>query len=158
VGEQVVVEADIFADGHEALAAVLLYRYEEEQWSQIALQAVGNDRWRGMFVVTRVGRYYYTLGAHIDRFTSWRRDLAKKVAAEQEIAIDLLTGAGLIAEASERAACEDARKLKEWADMLRQTGDSPLSAYTDLVLSEELEALVEKYPDQRFAAIYEKEL
>ena len=71
VGEAVVVEADIFADGHEALVAVLLYRHEEEaQWSQVSMQLVVNDRWRGAFVVTKAGSYRYTLQARIDRFTS----------------------------------------------------------------------------------------
>ena len=90
VGEKVIVEADIFVDGHEALSAVLLYRHEEEtQWNQIALQPLVNDRWHGAFVVTRVGRYRYTVQAWADRFTSWRRDLAKRIEAGQDIAIDL---------------------------------------------------------------------
>ncbi|MDH4268386.1 MAG: DUF3416 domain-containing protein, partial [Deltaproteobacteria bacterium] len=32
-GEKVIVEADIFTDGHDALSCILLYRREEEsQW------------------------------------------------------------------------------------------------------------------------------
>jgi len=30
IGEEVVVEADIFADGHDALSALLLYRKEND--------------------------------------------------------------------------------------------------------------------------------
>ncbi len=159
VDEKVIVEADIFVDGHDTLSAVLLYRHEEEkQWNQITLQPLENDRWRGAFVVTRVGRYRYTVQAWIDHFTSWRRDLSKKIEAGQDIAIDLLIGAGLIAEAGERAIGEDVRKLKGWADVLRQAGDAPLSAHTQLALAEELGPLVERYPDRQFAATYEKEL
>jgi starch synthase (maltosyl-transferring) len=159
VGERVVVEADIFADGHDALSAVLLYRHEEEEhWHQLALQPLVNDRWRGAFIVAREGCYYYTMRAQIDRFTSWRRDLAKRIEAGQDIAVDLLIGAGLIAEASERAGREDAKKLKEGADVLRQMGNSPLSVHTQLALTEELGPLMEKYPDQQLTATYEKEL
>ncbi|HKA53685.1 MAG TPA: alpha-1,4-glucan--maltose-1-phosphate maltosyltransferase [Candidatus Binatia bacterium] len=159
VGEQVVVEADIFTDGHDALSAVLLYRHEEEeQWNHTVLQPLGNDRWRGAFTVTGVGRYYYTLRAQIDHFTSWRRDLGKRIEAGQDIAVDLLIGAQLIAEAGDRAAGEDARRLKEWANVLRQAGDSPLSARTRALLAEDLAPLIEKYPDQRFAVTYDKEL
>jgi starch synthase (maltosyl-transferring) len=159
VGERVVVEADIFADGHDALSAVLLYRHEEEEhWHQLALQPLVNDRWRGAFIVAREGCYYYTMRAQIDRFTSWRRDLAKRIEAGQDIAVDLLIGAGLIAEASERAGGEDAKKLKEGADVLRQMGNSPLSVHTQLALTEELGPLMEKYPDQQLTATYEKEL
>ncbi len=157
VGEEVVVEADIFADGHEALVAVLLYRHEEEaQWSQVSMQLVVNDRWRGAFVVTQAGSYRYTLQARIDRFTSWRQDLVKKIAADQDIAVELLIGAKLVAEAGERAGGEDARRLKEWAGILRLTHESPLSLRTQMALAEELGPLVENYPDQQFTATYDK--
>jgi len=47
VGEKLVVEADIFADGHDALAALLLYRAEyESQWRDVAMSPLVNDRWR----------------------------------------------------------------------------------------------------------------
>ncbi|MGH8007841.1 MAG: maltotransferase domain-containing protein, partial [Candidatus Binatia bacterium] len=159
VGEKVVVEADIFADGHEALSGMLLYRHaKEEQWSQIPLQPLVNDRWRGEFVVTTLGQYLYTLQAWIDRFTSWRRDLAKRIEAGQDIAIDLLVGAALIAEASGRAEGEDAAKLKEWAAVLRLARKSQLSVRTQLALTEELSAVAEKYPDRQGAATYDKQL
>jgi starch synthase (maltosyl-transferring) len=159
VGEQVGVEADIFADGHDALSALLLYRHEqEEHWRQTPLQPLGNDRWRGVFPVEEIGRYYYTLRAWIDRFTSWRRDLAKKIEAGQDIAVELLVGARLVDEAGAQAQGEDARRLKEWANILRQTGELPLSTATYRLLAEDLSRLVEKYPDQQFAAAYDKEL
>ena len=94
VGEEVVVEADIFVDGHDALSAVLLYCHEkEQQWSHAVLQPLVNDRWRGVFAVTKVGRYHYTLQARIDRFISWRRDLTKRIEAGQDITVELLIGA-----------------------------------------------------------------
>ncbi|MDP3039062.1 MAG: DUF3416 domain-containing protein, partial [Deltaproteobacteria bacterium] len=38
VGEKVVVEADIFTDGHDALSCILLYRREEEsQWTEVPM-------------------------------------------------------------------------------------------------------------------------
>src|SRR5919197_3600055 len=50
VGETVTVEADIFADRHDALAAALLFRHERSrQWTAVAMQPLVNDRWRGEF-------------------------------------------------------------------------------------------------------------
>ena len=47
VGEKVVIEADIFADGHEVLSAVLLFRQAgETEWNEAPLLPVVNDRWR----------------------------------------------------------------------------------------------------------------
>lgn len=159
VGETVVVEANIFTDGHDALSATLLYRHEEEtEWRRAVLPPLGNDRWRGQFIVTVMGRYHYTLQAQINHFASWQRAFAKRVEAGQDVAVDLLIGADLIEEASERATGDDAKKLHEWAKVLRLARDSSLSARTQLALAEDLGPLVEKYPDQRFAATYDKEL
>ncbi len=158
VGEKVVVEADIFADGHDALAATLLYRREaDKEWIQVPLQPVVNDRWRGEFLVLKLGHYRYTVQAWVDRFASWRRDLAKRIEAGQDITVELLIGADLIEEAIARAATEDARKLQEWVAVLRQAQKSQLSAKVQLALAEELGPLVEKYPDRQLAMTYEKE-
>ena len=71
VGEEVVVAADIYADGHDALAAVLRYRHAAEtEWKEVSMEAHGNDRWTARFTVTAIGRYEYTAQAWIDRFPS----------------------------------------------------------------------------------------
>ena len=44
IDEDVVVEADIFADGHDALRAVLRYRREEDRaWSETPMEPLLND-------------------------------------------------------------------------------------------------------------------
>jgi starch synthase (maltosyl-transferring) len=53
VGEKLVVEADIFVDGHNLLSAALLYRAESEtHWREAAMRPLVNDRWRGEFRVS----------------------------------------------------------------------------------------------------------
>ncbi|MFB0556237.1 MAG: maltotransferase domain-containing protein, partial [Dehalococcoidia bacterium] len=104
IGERVVVEADIFADGHDSISALLLYRKEDDpEWSETPMEPLVNDRWRGSFVVAELGRYRYTVLAWVDQFKSWRRDLTKKFQAGQEISIELVIGAQLITEASQHA-------------------------------------------------------
>ena len=57
IGEKVVIEADIFADGHDSLTAVLLYRKEDDsKWTEIPMESLYNDRWRGFFIVREGGR------------------------------------------------------------------------------------------------------
>ena len=69
VGEVVVVEADVFADGHDSLASVLRYRHQSsEQWTEAPMTPLVNDRWRGSFAVTQLGRYAYTVEGWIDPF------------------------------------------------------------------------------------------
>lgn len=155
-GETVVVEADAFADGHDVLCCVLRYRRQEtDAWQEAAMRALGNDRWRGSFPVAEIGVYHYTLTAWIDAFLTWRHDLRRRTDNE-DIALALLSGAELVAAAARRAAGEDARKLKAWADHLHAGGDQ--QQRVQLALGEELVESMARYPDRRFATDYDKTL
>jgi starch synthase (maltosyl-transferring) len=155
VGERVTVEADIFADGHEVLSAVLLYRKEgDSPWSEIPMEPLVNDRWRGAFEVVKLGAYRYTLQAWPDRFATWRQGLGKKVEAGQDVAVDLLSGAELVQQATKRAITTDKKQLQEFVSLLR----SKRAAASEGALSAELAALMTKYPDRSGAVLYDKEL
>jgi starch synthase (maltosyl-transferring) len=155
VGEPMTVEADIFADGHDALSARLLYRKgETSRWTEIPMQPLSNDRWRGTFEVTEIGDYFYTVQAWVDRFKSWRQAFAKKVDAGQDVALDLTAGAMLVETAAEQASDEDHKPLKRFAATLRGNKSAAIQSGLD----DELAALMERYPDRRWAVTYEKEL
>ncbi len=157
VGETVVVEADIFTDGHDELSAVLRYRRGEQSWTEVPMEFLVNDRWRGSFQVTELGHYHYGLIAWVNHFKTWRRDLAKKTEAKQDVAVDLLVGAKLIDEAAARASGGKAETLKGWAKALAVTSD-PQPARVRLALSAEVAAMVDSHPDRRYATTYGKEL
>jgi starch synthase (maltosyl-transferring) len=153
----VVVEADIFTDSHDALACVLLYRKEDNpQWKETQMEFLGNDRWRGDFTVREPGRYRYTVQAWVDDFRSWGQGLVKKVDANQDVLIDLLVGADLVEQASQRASGSDAKSLMKRAAALRSA--EKVEARIDLALDEELVRLMGKFPDREFATLYDKEL
>jgi len=153
IGDQVVVEADIFTDGHDLLSAVLCYRWADEAgWTEVAMAPLGNDRWQGRFSVPRLGRYSYTIRAWADHFATWYQALHKRVEAEQEVQVELLIGAELIEAASQRAAGTDAVALQERARRLRMPLGSGSIAQARLVLEDEiLVRLMALYPDRRFA-------
>ena len=107
VGETVDVTADVFADGHDKLTAVLRYRLVPASagqapagghagWREVEMEALGNDRWQARFSVEALGEYEFAVEAWIDRFGSWRQDLAKKAAAGETVPSELLEGAALI--------------------------------------------------------------
>jgi len=155
VGERMTVEADIFTDGHDALAAALLYRRKSgSHWSETPMESLDNDRWRATFEVTEIGAYLYTLQAWVDRFESWRQGLAKKLQAGQDVAIDLLIGAGLVEETANRAPPTDKKRLANSISILRSK--QPDAGETALL--PELAALMAKYSDRRWAVTYDKEL
>jgi starch synthase (maltosyl-transferring) len=155
VGEPMTVEADIFADGHDTLSARLLYRKEGiSDWTEILMQPLPNDGWRGTFEVTELGDYYYTVQAWVDRFKSWRQALAKKVEAAQDVALELAAGAMIVEAAAAQATGEDQRSLKRFVATLRENK----SAAVQSGLDSQLAALMEQYGDRRWAVTYQKEL
>ncbi len=160
VGEKVVVEADVLTDGHDALGCLLLYRAERAAaWSEAAMEALGNDRYRAQLTVTSIGRWLYTVTAWVDHFKTWRRDLRKRVDARQDVTLDLLAGAALIQQAAERARAagrkSDARVLAGLARSLEQGRD--LDARLRLALDDELAQLMDRHTD-RAAACRHREL
>src|SRR5579864_9822528 len=100
-GDLMVVEADILTDGHDLVAAEVLYRFEQEEvWRRSPMKLVGNDHWRGDFVASKVGRCYYTVEAWIDRFATWRNGMIKRIDSDQDVRVESQIGADLLEEAA----------------------------------------------------------
>ena len=156
-GDTVPVEADIFADGHDHISARLLFRFSEiPDWTAVPMQPLANDRWRAEFPVSRLGEYLYTVSGSIDHFDTWRSDLEKRIAAGQDIAVDLLNGAQLVEQAAERASRDDADALRRRAAHLRDAGD--LEAAQVGAFDSALAALMALYPDPALETRYQHEL
>ncbi len=159
VGEHVHVNARIFADGHEELSAVVRYRHlDEEEWHEAALEALGNDRWRSGFRVTELGEYVYTVQAWVDRFKTWNHDLKKRLDAGQDVSVEILVGADLVAKAAGRAPAKDAARLNDAATLLRSKANTDTAAAAAHALDPGLAALMEKYSDRSLGATHEREL
>jgi starch synthase (maltosyl-transferring) len=94
-----VVEADVFADGHDAVVAELLYKFEKDsEWKCVRMEFRHNDHWLASFRVEKLGRYQYTVRGWSDRFLTWQRDLVKRQAAGQDLTVDLQIGSAIIGE------------------------------------------------------------
>jgi starch synthase (maltosyl-transferring) len=157
IGEHVVVEADVFADGHDLLSCQIVYRADTDQdWRAEPMRLLGTGRWRGDFQVTKLGKYRYTIEGWTDPFKTWRSDLVKRYKAHQELPIDLLVGAGLLEDAAGRASGKDSQQLADWASLLRQESDQ--QSKVEIALSDEVAALMDRYPARRFAKRYVREL
>ncbi|MBS0182610.1 MAG: alpha-1,4-glucan--maltose-1-phosphate maltosyltransferase [Nitrospira sp.] len=157
VGQPVVVETDIFADGHDEIGGVIRYRHEREQhWTDVPLIFVENDRWRASFEVREQGLYYYTVTAWIDPFRSWQRDMRKRVAADQDVTVDLLIGRDLIKASALRADGADAERLTAIATAMEHGEERELTLKT--VLGQELTDLMARHADHSWPTLYDKEL
>ncbi len=157
VGEEVTVEADVFTDGHDVVAAVLLHAEAGESgWREVPMTPLVNDRWRGAFRVAALGRARYTVEGWVDRFRTWQRDFERRMAAGQDLEAPLREGAELVAAAASRADGEDAERLHRWSGDLVAPGDPGERAL--LALDPELSAIAHRHPDRSRAVRHPREL
>jgi len=97
VGDEVLVEADVFADGHDAVVAELLFKFHtDREWKSIPMEFRHNDHWAAPFRVEKLGRYQYAVRGWADPFRTWRRDLVKRRDAGQDLTIDLQIGSEIL--------------------------------------------------------------
>ena len=144
IGDVVKVEADIFADGHDRITAVIRYRHEnDEAWGEVPMEPLVNDHWRGRFPVEKPGQYIYTIAAWVDPFLTWYHDFEKRIAADQDDTVDLQIGADLLSAAAERASGSDAKSLRDAADHLETQ-----------IVNEQLAGLAADHADRTNATIY----
>ena len=163
LGDAIEVTAAIFGDGHDHVAARLLYKHSSERsWHSAPFMALTNDLWSASFTADKLGDWSFTIEAWIDHFGTWVYDLGKRLAAQseatpQEIPVALRIGAGLINDAASRAKGNDARMLKLAAEQLLAQANAALARYSSPV-TEELVALVAQYPDFNLATRFPVEL
>jgi len=154
LGDRVSVEADVFADGHDALACVLRWRHQSsQQWNDVPMVLLVNDRWRGEFMVGELGRYFYTVQGWVDAFETWSRQFAKRVEAGQDITQELEVAARMIEAAAARADGSDSNRLQAYAGAVRKGRAKASSA-----LGGELAQLMDRYADKSLAVTYAREL
>lgn len=157
LGEEVVVEADIFSDGHDSISALLLYRKPVNgKWLEVPMRHLENDRWTGKFTVEEIGIYDYTVQGWIDNFRTWQNDIGKKFSAGQDIRVDIANGIKHITDAAANADADDRKTLLGFADYLRIETDFLKSV--SCCLGEEVGILMKQYLKKRFVGTYDKEL
>lgn len=155
IGDETLVEADLLADGHDALSCALLYRKDKDpDWTEVLMEPLGNDRWRASFTVQELGLYCYTVRGWIDHFKTWSRDLQKRVQAGQDVSVELLIGAEMVEEASKLATALDRDWLTTYAKTIKTGGAEGARQ----ALSPELARLMLQYGSRASATTYDKEL
>ena len=173
LGDRVDITAAIFSDGHDHVAARLLFKHDgEREWRSTPMTELTNDMWSASLTVDQLGRWIYTIQAWVDHFDTWCADLKKRLAAQpdpsspdpakrdlppQDIPVAFTIGALLLDQTAARAKGADAKQLKSLAASLRSLADqnSPLYDYPLTPADEDLAA---RYPDFSYASDAGKEL
>lgn len=143
VDRPVTIAADIVCDGHDELECRLHVRPAgSDYWTSLPLSCEGNDRWQGSFTPGRIGPWEYTISGRVDHFASWRRDLALRAEAGEDLAGELAEGRLLIEAAAARAAPGDAAALTAFA------ADLTAETWQQTVTDDRLLALLSRHADR----------
>lgn len=141
VGDLVAVEADIFSDGHDVLAAELRWRAaDESEWSRAPMSFLVNDRWLGEFPLLRTGRHLFAITAWWSEFGTFRRDLGKKHEAGVPIALELREGRMILEKFAATASAADRSIIERHAQRLAEAASDQVA----ILLSEELGRAMER--------------
>ena len=154
VGEDLAVEADVFKDGHDVVAAALKWRtLGETHWQETPMHYLDNDRWRGVCTLYENAISEYTVEAWTDTFLGWREEFEKKFeAGVPTLTTERLEGALLLEAAAERAYdYNDANRLHELSTKIQISDAAEVNA---IAHSGELEVLMATYPDRAGATQY----
>ena len=155
VGDQLLVAADIFADGHDLLDAAILLRADDEAaWRRAPMRPIDNDRWSGHVELLRNRRHAYAVEAWRDAFGSWRDGIRKKLDAGVAVPTEIEEGRLLLEAALRRAeeaeAGDDVIRIREALSGLKRARSETTRAAT--LLTDDLLASLRRHPDRRFAS------
>ena len=159
VGDAVEVWADIFSDGHDKIAAEILYRPEQERdWRRVPMRFVDNDRWSGSFPLERNARYLFTIEGWRDPFASWHHEIEAKRAAGVDVRLETIEGLRIAERAAARASGSvDAHALGALVAQLDAAGEGT-AEQLDLILAPASAALVARHAERVNLSRYPREL
>jgi len=118
IGDSITFSADVFGDGHDAIAAsVFLRKSDAESVQELPMKFLINDVWEASYTFTDSGKYTFWVEGWEDHYTNWKKGLKKKFDAGQDIAVELQIGANLLKDAAAflPAAAEE---ILSWAEQI----------------------------------------
>ncbi len=116
---RLVVQADIFMDGHDQLAAELRWRAKDEtRWHTTPMARGLNDRWEAAFRPRRIGAHEFVVAAWFDAWHTFSHDIELKHQAGRDLSLEVHEGLALLRDALARAqagspAAADAEPVRE---------------------------------------------
>lgn len=138
IGRDVVVSADIFGDGHDVLAAEVLWRAADAaDWQRTPMRKVSNDRWEAAIRPIAIGLYHFAVEGWWDQWATFSHDLSAKVKAGQQVDLEIQEGRALV----DAAAARSGGALAALTD-----------ADVDMLLSADLAAAMQQADAHPFAA------
>lgn len=148
VGDTVLVEADIFGDGHDVVNARVFFKHEKERKYRFHyMKSLVNDAWEGSFDVEKPGNYTFYLESWVDYGLNWQHELVRKVDGGQQVGVELLDGIQYLDNIKTKDA-ELKKFLKNCAAAFRDSHS--YDEAVKLACSDKLKQLFNDHPYQTF--------
>ena len=146
VGEEVVVAADVFREGHDKVAAAVRYRGPaDESWQELPLKLDTNDRFYGSFRVDRMGPWRFQVVGWTDHYATWLDGLTKKHEAGQtDLEIEFEEGARLLERRRSPKAVKEL--INATVDMLRS--EAPQDQKVAAAADGDLQLVLQRHPER----------
>lgn len=158
IGDWLLVQSDIFRDGHDLIAGALLFRRPDADWAEVPMEYVDNDRWCGSFPLDRLGRWLYTIESWTDRWGTWLSTTRKKLDAGQDIGVELLEGAQLLDETRKRTAKSKRDRAIIEGALRALDRERDMESRAAALFAAELRKVLQRHPDRSRAARFRPEL
>jgi len=150
-GDRIDVEADVFADGHDVVTAVLEHRPgRTTKWTTVPMSPMVNDRWAASFTPEAMGRHLFRIVGWMDAFATWQHGLDKKAEAGLDLDVEFQIGHALVKAASRRAKGIDRALLDEFAQTISDT-ELTREERVEAGLDDRLTQTMARWPDRSSA-------
>ncbi|MEU4449426.1 maltotransferase domain-containing protein [Actinosynnema sp. NPDC050801] len=152
VGEHVPISATVWREGHDAVAATVVWRGPGDPKGtgiRMAPADAGLDRWHAAVVPDREGMWTFRVDAWSDPWTTWRHAVTAKLAAGQDagqLANDLEAGARLLDRAARRLRRRAERPVLRAAAQALREREHGLAQRVELALSDAVRRTMHAHP------------
>ena len=151
LGEFVHIKADVLADGHDILQAVVVVNPPQtRKKEEYRLTAEFNDTYFGHFKVQKQGYYTYYVEAWIDHALTWQHGIEAKLKDGQHVSSELLDGVQYLDGVKKKSKSKDDKSYLSELETCFQSKDYYNKAVEEAT-SSRLRALFETYPQKKFS-------
>lgn len=150
VNEIVNVQAHVLVDGHDVIAASVLYKHEsDKKWQEVRMFHTQNDEWQAAFTVEKQGFYSYKVEGWVDDALNWQHGIHRKIDDNQKVTSELLEGVLYLKAVSKKASASEKKYLKHLETIF--VDDAHYDEAIKEAVSEQLHYIFEAYPEKHLA-------
>ncbi|WP_411895660.1 alpha-1,4-glucan--maltose-1-phosphate maltosyltransferase [Winogradskyella sp. A2] len=147
VNEIVNVDAHVLVDGHDIIAASVLFKHERERkWSEVRMYHNVNDEWNASFSVEKQGFYTYKVQGWVDHPLNWQHGIERKIDDNQHVNSELLEGVTYLKPLLKKASKEEQEYLKYCIDCFNN--EAKYDEAIKEAVSHNLHGIFVKYPEK----------